>query len=130
VLRGRSGRPPCSILWPFQKLRHFGDVDRDAPSFITRKQVGCGAPAGLALIVDVCERNAVVIAQDETGGVRVLDRPQRWETAGIAAICVRTIDAVRGGAAIRFTAQSTIYVGEGAEPTVAVRLWYIVTAHQ
>jgi hypothetical protein len=54
----------------------------DAPRFIARQQIGGGSTTRLVLIVQVCERLSVVIADDEARAV-VFDFPRSRE-GGVA----------------------------------------------
>ena len=50
-----------------QQLRQLGDVRGDAPSLISGEQLGRSSPAGLLLEIEVGERVAAMIADDEAG---------------------------------------------------------------
>jgi hypothetical protein len=59
-----------------QQYRQLRDVGRDAPRFIPREQVCARPTTRLVLILQVCKRLPVVIADDEAGAV-VLNLPPR-----------------------------------------------------
>ena len=66
---------------PAQQPRQLGEVRRNAPGLIARQQVSRRAAAGLLLVVDIRERLAILILDDEAGGVCLIDGPWRRETA-------------------------------------------------
>lgn len=41
---------------PLQQLRQLGDIHRNAARLVLGHELGCGAPAGLLLVIDVRER--------------------------------------------------------------------------
>ena len=63
--------------------QQLGDVDGDAPRFVLGQQVRRSASARLVLEVDIGQRVAVVIADDEAGMVRLIDGPRWRETASV-----------------------------------------------
>ena len=62
-----------------QQFRLLGDVASDPPRVDVGRQVRRGAPAGLLLEVDIGERVAVLVFDDEAGDVRLLNVPRRRE---------------------------------------------------
>lgn len=73
-------RRSCSLR-PLQQLRQLRDVGGDATRLVARQQVGGSAPAGFLLEVHIGQRVAVVILDDEAGGVRSSMGPGRREAA-------------------------------------------------
>jgi len=69
------------------QLRQLGDIHRNPPRLIARHEVRRQAPPGFVLEMDVGERVVVGIADNVAilaePGVRVIDRPGRWEAAGL-----------------------------------------------
>lgn len=55
---------------------------RNAQRLIAREQVRRGSPAKLILEIDIRQRVAVIVFDDEAGGVRLLNVPGRREAAG------------------------------------------------
>jgi len=70
------------------QLRQLGDIHRNPPRLIARHEVRRQAPPGFVLEMDVGERVVVGIADNVAilaePGVRVIDRPGRWEAGGEA----------------------------------------------
>ena len=62
-------------------LRQLGDVGGDAAGLVARQQIGGRAPAGVLLEVDIGERVAFAVLDDEGGGVRLLNVPRRRKAA-------------------------------------------------
>src|ERR1700685_832850 len=62
-------------LW---KLRH---VRGYPPGFVTSEQFGRCPSSGFIFEIDIREGLPVVIAHDEAGGVRFIERPRRREAA-------------------------------------------------
>jgi len=56
----------ASYLIQIKLLRQFGDVHRDPPRFVARRQLGRRSPAGFILETDVNGRLAVAISDSET----------------------------------------------------------------
>jgi hypothetical protein len=69
------------ILRPLHQLGQFGDVDGDAPGFISGQQAGSRPPSRLLLIVDVAQCLPVGVPDDEAGAV-VFDSPMGEESGG------------------------------------------------
>jgi hypothetical protein len=65
-----------------QQIGQLGDVGSDTPRLVAREQVRRGAPAGLILEIDIGERLAFLVTDNEAGIVRGLIDGPRWrETA-------------------------------------------------
>lgn len=67
---------------PPQQLRQLANVGRDPPGLIFAQQLRCRLAPRLILKIDIGERLAVVIANNEAGVVRFIERPRRREAAG------------------------------------------------
>jgi hypothetical protein len=61
-----------------EQLRQLGDIGGDAPRFVAGQQLRGRSTAWLVLEVDVRQRLPVVITDDETGVVVLLDRPGHY----------------------------------------------------
>jgi hypothetical protein len=72
------------ILRPSQQPRQLRNIGRDSAGLLARQQIGRRAAAGVALEIRTLkgERLAVVVLDDEAGGVCLLNVPRRRETAG------------------------------------------------
>jgi hypothetical protein len=57
-----------------QQIWQLGDIRRDAPGLVTRKQLGRRAPAGLVLEIDVSEHLLVGVTDDDAGVLRCTGR--------------------------------------------------------
>jgi hypothetical protein len=62
--------------------RQPGHVGRNPPRLVTREQVGGGASSRLILIVDVAQRLPVMVTDNETGVVRLINCPRSREATG------------------------------------------------
>jgi len=74
----QSRGPVNAKLLLAQQLRQLGDVCGDAPRLVAGEQLGRRAASRLILEVNVGERLAAVVADDEAG-VGLLDGPGRRE---------------------------------------------------
>ena len=71
--RLREARWPSGAASTLLQFRQLGDIDRDAPGLVLGQQIRRHTSARFILEIDICQRVAVVILDDEAGIVRLFD---------------------------------------------------------